>query len=88
MSRKQIWIVPGETGVHEVTYRCSYWTGKSVLTIDGEAFVQKLKPLYLNVKRREIFRLGEEQCVLCVRSNGTAEILHRGIPVPEWKQKR
>ena len=83
MAKKQVWTVKTDDGVHTLAYSYSIWSGKSVFTIDGEDFVQKMRSFRVNVARREIFRLGDEQCVLAVSGNGRAEIIYRGKTVPE-----
>lgn len=83
MAKKQYWTVQTDDGGHDLSYSYAFWTGKSVLCIDGEELVQKLKPFRIGVSRREIFRLGDEQCVLAVSASGRAEIICRGKTVPE-----
>lgn len=83
MSKTQYWTIATEDGAHEVSYVCSFWSGKTVFTIDGETFTQKFKPFHIGIARREIFRLGDEQCVLAVAGDGRAEVLWKGKCVPE-----
>ena len=83
MAIRQYWTVKTDDGMHDLSYTYSRWTGKSVLTIDGESFVQNLRSFRIAVARREVFRLGDEQCVLEVSGNGRAAVICRGKTVPE-----
>ena len=47
MAKKQYWTVQTDDGGHDLSYSYAFWTGKSVLCIDGEELVQKLKPFRL-----------------------------------------
>lgn len=68
----------GGTENHTVTARMSRLAGRITVTIDGDSFVLPAGLLGLTAARREVFRLGDEQAVLCVEKNGKMSLLLRG----------
>lgn len=69
------------TETHTVTARFARLTGKITVTIDGDSFTLPAGFLGLGAARRDIFRLGDEQAVLCVERSGKMSLLLRGEAV-------
>ena len=71
---KQKWqvIIDGDT--HEVEYRFSAFSGKTVLVVDGDEFTVKGKPFGIGAARREPVIVGMCQGILSVSKNGKAEL--------------
>ena len=75
--KKQKWIVTIEEKEVVVEYKYSSLTGKTVLIVDGDAFVVKGKPFGIGAARRESILVGGEQAILDVKSNGRADLIVR-----------
>lgn len=76
------WQVAIDEKVHTVTYCFSRLKGQMTVTIDEDSFDLPAGFLGLKAKRREIFRLDDEQAVLVVEKNGQPSLLFRGKSVP------
>ena len=70
----QIWRVVIDENTHEIEYKFSKLSGKTVLVVDGDAFTVKGKPFGIGVARREPVIVGMCQGVLTVSKNGRAEL--------------
>ena len=67
MAKKYNWEIKetlegGEEKLHTVSLLCSTFTGKAVITIDGDEFDISVKPFSLR-GTNQMFRLGEEAAV-------------------------
>ena len=71
---KQIWQVVIDEDTHEVEYRFSKLSGRTVLVVDGDAFTVKGKPFGIGAARREPVIVGMCQGVLTVSKGGKAEL--------------
>ena len=81
--RKQKWIVTVDEKEIIVEYKYSRLTGKTVLVVDGDAFVVKGKPFGIGIARRESIIVGGEQAILDIKHNGRAELIVREGDVKE-----
>ena len=72
---KQAWRVVIDESTHEVEYRFSKLSGKTVLVVDGDAFTVKGKPLCIGVQRREPVIVGMCQGILSISKGGRAELV-------------
>lgn len=77
MKITQAWNVSVDGEAHKVNYSYNYLTGKTVLTVDGESFSVKGKPLGIKVCRREMIMIAGSQAILDVGKNGVADIIFR-----------
>lgn len=69
---KQKWIVKFDNEEHTVEYKCSPLTGKTVLSVDGESFTVKGKPLGIGLERCEMVLVGDNRGMLSVSKKGKA----------------
>ena len=74
---RQKWLVTVGDREIEVSYSCSVFSGKTVLTVDGDSFTVKGKPFGIGLCRREMILLGGEQAILDVGKNGKAALICR-----------
>ena len=86
MARITTWKITTETADHTVTYSLNKFTGKMIVTLDGEAFDLSAGFLSLKAARREPFRIvdeeGEaEQAILVVDKKGRASLIFRAKEV-------
>lgn len=83
MSKQLTWqVVADETTTHTVTYTLSRFTGRMLVTVNGDEYRLSAGFLSLHAARRETFRLvgedGEaEQAILVVDKHGNATLLFR-----------
>lgn len=73
----QKWKVILDDSTHEIEYRFSTFSGKTVLVVDGDAFTVRGKPFGIGAARREPVIVGDCQAVLDVAKNGKAKLLVR-----------
>jgi hypothetical protein len=66
-----------EDVLHTVTLKCSYLTGKAIVTIDGTAFDISVRPLSLK-GTSQMFRLGEMPALLEFSKKGAPAIVIDG----------
>lgn len=69
---------------HTVLLRCSLWTGKASITIDGTTFDISTHPFGLR-GTNQVFRLGEQAAMLDFPKKGTPNVIVDGSPLP-YKQ--
>ena len=89
MAKTTVWRIATEDGdaaAHTVTYSLNKFTGKMIITLDGDEFVLSAGFLSLKAARREPFRIvdeeGEaEQAVLVVDKKGNASLIYRAKEV-------
>ena len=78
MSKIQSWTAEWDGKSYHIRYTRRPFSRQATLEINGEAFpVDKTPP------REEIFRLGEEQAILCIDRKGNAAIRLRDGFLPE-----
>ena len=82
MAKTITWRIPAEEPTHTVTYSLNRFTGKMIVTLDGDEFTLSAGFLSLKAARREPFRIldeeGEaEQAILVVDKKGRASLLFR-----------
>ena len=80
---KQKWLVVTDSGEVTVEYSFSALSGKTVLCVDGDAFVVKGKPFGIGCARRETIIVGGEQAILDVKKGGRATLICREGEVRE-----
>lgn len=86
MAKTITWRIPAEEPTHTVTYSLNRFTGKMIVTLDGDEFTLSAGFLSLKAARREPFRIldeeGEaEQAILVVDKKGRASLLFRAKEV-------
>ena len=86
MAKVTTWRIPAEEPTHTVTYSLNKFTGKMIITLDGDEFVLPAGFLSLKAARREPFRIldeeGEaEQAILVVDRKGRASLIFRAKEV-------
>ena len=80
MAKKYTWKIDGvdeECLVHTVTLKCSYITGKAIVTIDGDEYDISVKPLRLR-GTNQVFRVGECPALLDFPKKGEPTVLVNG----------
>ncbi len=80
---KQKWTVTIDEQKINVEYSCSPFSGKTVLSVDGDSFTVKGKPFGIGLVRREMIMLGSSQAILDVKRGGRAELICRDGDVKE-----
>ena len=80
---KQKWQVVIDGDTHEVEYRFSAFSGKTVLVVDGDEFTVKGKPFGIGVCRREPIMVCGAQAMLDVDKSGRAKLILRDGEVEE-----
>ena len=83
MSKKQVWNVTLDEERHEVMCEFSRAKGRITVTIDGESFDIPCGLFGCKAKRREPFRLGDDQAILAVDGHGHATLIVDGEIVTE-----
>ena len=68
---------------HEIAYAWSRLKGRMTVTIDGDSFDVPCGLLGCRTRRREPFRLGDEQAILVVDERGRAQLIVDGETVTE-----
>lgn len=63
----------GNTVVHKLELVCSYFTGKAIITIDGNSFDISEKPLCL-AGTEQVFRLGDLPAVISFVKKGSPTV--------------
>ena len=86
MAKIITWRIPVDAPTHTVTYSLHKFTGKMIITLDGDEFVLPAGFLSLKAARREPFRIldeeGEaEQAILVVDRKGRASLIFRAKEV-------
>ena len=86
MAKIITWRIPVDAPTHTVTYSLNKFTGKMIITRDGDEFVLPAGFLSLKAARREPFRIvdeeGEaEQAILVVDRKGRASLIFRAKEV-------
>ena len=86
MAKIITWRIPVDAPTHTVTYSLNKFTGKMIITLDGDEFVLPAGFLSLKAARREPFRIldeeGEaEQAILVVDRKGRASLIFRAKEV-------
>ena len=76
----------GDAAAHTITYSLNKFTGRMIVTLDGDEFVLSAGFLSLKAARREPFRIvdadGEaEQAILVVDKKGKASLIFRAKEV-------
>lgn len=66
--------------LHQVSLRCSFMTGKAVVTIDGTEFDISVRPFGLR-GTEQVFRLGEMAAILSFPKKGEPDIVIDGTCV-------
>ncbi len=74
---RQKWLVRIDDKEISVEYKCSAFTGKTVLVVDGDSFTVKGKPFGIGLVRRESVIIGGTQAILDVKKGGRAELIVR-----------
>jgi len=74
---KQKWTVNIDGETHTVEYKCSVFTGKTTLTVDGDSFTVKGKPFGIGLVRNEMVIIGGTQAMLNVGKGGKAKLICR-----------
>lgn len=77
MAKIQRWEIPLDGETHHITYKRRALSRKVCMEIDGESFTLP------RTQREEIFRLGDEQAILCVDRKGRATIRLRDGVIEE-----
>ena len=78
MAQNYLWSVSlenedGASIEHTVKLKCSYVTGKALITIDGDEYDISTKPLSLR-GTNQMFRLGEEAAVIDFPKKGAPTV--------------
>jgi len=73
----QKWKVVFDEDTHEVIYRFSRISGKTVLVVDGDSFTVKGKPFGIGAKRKEPVIIGQSQAILDIGKGGRAVLVVR-----------
>jgi hypothetical protein len=86
MAKIITWRIPVDAPTHTVTYSLNKFTGKMIITLDGDEFTLPAGFLSLKAARREPFRIldeeGEaEQAILVVDRKGRASLIFRAKEV-------
>ena len=86
MAKITTWRISTESLTHTVTYSLNKFTGKMIVTLDGDEFPLSAGFLSLKAARREPFRIvdeeGEaEQAILVVDKKGRASLIFRAKEV-------
>ena len=75
--KTQSWTAEIDGNSYHIRYTCSRFSRRATLQINGESFPVDKEP------KEEIFRLGEEQAILCIDRRGNAAIRLRDGLLPE-----
>ena len=81
------WQYKTEGDTLDVTYTLSRLRGRITVTIDGDVYTLPAGLFGMRAARREIFRLGDEQAILVVAGNGSAELLLAGDRLPPVEKR-
>jgi hypothetical protein len=89
MAKNYLWSISleGEDGAsveHTVKLTCSFFTGKAIITIDGDEYDISTKPLSLR-GTNQMFRLGEDAAVIDFPKKGAPSVTVGGELVPLQK---
>ncbi len=74
---KQRWTVIIEEIEHTVEYECHKFSGKTVLTVDGESFTTKTGLFGTRLERCEPILVGGARAMLNIGKSGRAELTCR-----------
>ena len=82
MAKKYTWKItePTENGdavEHTILLTCSFITGKTLISIDGDEYDISVKPFSLR-GTSQVFRLGEEAAVIEFPKKGEPRVLVEG----------
>ena len=82
MAKNYLWSISleGEDGAsveHTVKLTCSFFTGKAIITIDGDEYDISTKPFALK-GTNQMFRLGEMAALIDFPKKGTPAIVIDG----------
>ena len=73
-----------ELVTHKVSLECSYFTGKAIITIDGDEFNISTRPFGLK-GTNQVFRLGEMAAIIDFPKSGDPDIVIDGKYVRSGK---
>ena len=80
--KSQKWnIETGENETHTVEYSYSFFTGRSILRVDGDSFSVRGNPFKIKIARRELILVGEAQAILDIDKNGKATLILKDAQV-------
>lgn len=89
MAKKYNWEIKetaegGNEVLHKVSLACSNFTGKAIITIDGDEFNISAKPFSLR-GTNQMFRLGDMAAIIDFPKKGAPDIVIDGICVRSGK---
>ena len=71
----QKWRVELDGEAHEIEYKFSKLSGKTILTVDGDSFCVKGKPFGIGAQRNEFIIVGMTQGMLRIDKKGKAQLV-------------
>ena len=84
MAKKINFDIKLEDGEHKVSLVYSYFTGKAVVTIDGDEF--DISAGFLKLKgTNQVFKLGDDAAILDFPKKGKPEVYINGVGVNSGK---
>jgi hypothetical protein len=78
MAKTLKWEYKDEEELHTIKLVYSYFTGKAIVTIDGDEFNISTRPLGLK-GTNQVFRLGEMPAIIDFPKSGEPDIVIDGI---------
>ena len=85
MAKTLKWEYKNEDELHTIKLIYSYFTGKAIVTIDGDEFNISTRPLGLR-GTNQVFRLGECAAILDFAKKGAPNVIVDGTPLEKLKE--
>ena len=80
MAKKIDFDIKLEDGEHKVSLVYSYFTGKAIVTIDGDEF--DISTGFMKLRgTNQVFKLGEDAAILDFPKKGTPDVIINGVGV-------
>ena len=85
MAKKIDFDIKLEDGEHKVSLVYSYFTGKAIVTIDGDEF--DISTGFMKLRgTNQVFKLGEDAAILDFPKNGKPDVIINGVGVNASKE--